>query len=340
MLAKAVSTIPVGDGLTYEPKWDGFRTIVVRERGELELASRNERPLTPYFPEVCEALAAQLPDRCVLDGEIVIAGPSGLDFEALLARIHPAASRVRRLAAETPASFVAFDLLALGDDDYRQRPFAERRAKLEDVLVNAVAPVHVTPATTDASLAADWLKRFEGAGLDGVVAKDSTLPYVEDKRVMFKIKHARTADCVVGGYRPHASKPGVGSLLLGLYDTSRHLAHVGVTATFTDAVRLELLDTMEPLRVPDGADHPWRPGGDGTRRPGPPTRWSSGKNLDFEAVRPELVCEVAYDHMQGDRFRHTTRFVRWRPDKAPTSCTYDQLEVVVPVELGTIFGAS
>ncbi len=343
MLAKAAKTLPLGEGLIYEPKWDGFRCIVFKDGEELELGSRNERPLTRYFPELVAALAARLPHRCVVDGEIVIAGPAGLDFDALLQRIHPADSRVRKLAEETPASFVAFDLLALGEEDLRQAPFSERRARLEEVLGPAGAPVHVTPATTDPARAADWFERFEGAGLDGVVAKEPGLGYLEDKRVMTKVKHERTADCVVAGFRWHKSGGGrVGSLLLGLYDQTGRLHHVGVTSSFTDRRRLELAEELAPLRA-ELAGHPWeRAGGvaeGGQRMPGAQSRWNAGRDLSFEPLRPELVCEVAYDHLQKDRFRHATTFRRWRPERSPESCRYDQLETAVPAELSEVFGS-
>ena len=356
MLAKAAKSLPEGD-LIYEPKWDGFRCIVFKDGAEIELGSRNERPLTRYFPELVEEFLARLPERCVLDGEIVIAGPDGLAFEALLQRIHPAESRVRRLAAETPASFVAFDLLAIGDQDLRNVPFSARRKRLEEALLGAGAPVYVTPATRDVATARDWFSRFEGAGLDGVIAKGAGLEYHEDKRVMTKVKHQRTADCVVAGFRWHKSGGKVGSLLLGLYDGSGRLQHVGVTSSFTDARRLELVTELEPYRVADLDGHPWGTfAGDGnasqaaaaeesgdpvaeapSRVPGAQSRWNAGKDLSFEPLRPELVCEVAYDHLQGDRFRHATTFQRWRPDRDPLSCRYDQLDTAVPSELAEVF---
>jgi ATP-dependent DNA ligase len=343
MLAKLARELPVGEGLIYEPKWDGFRCIVFRDNDELELGSRNERPLTRYFPELVAELLERLPDRCVVDGEVVITSDSGLDFDALLQRIHPAESRIKKLAAETPASFVAFDLLALGGDDLRQRAFSDRRAALEAALGKAGAPLHVTPATTDPETARDWFSRFEGAGLDGVVVKASTLTYQEDKRVMVKVKHERTADCVVAGFRWHKSGGGrVGSLLLGLYDDSGRLQHVGVTSSFTDARRKELSEELAPYRVADLEGHPWSFASEqaGRRLPGAQSRWNAGKDLSFEPLRPELVCEVAYDHLQGDRFRHATTFRRWRPDRQPDSCRYDQLETVVPTELADVFGST
>ena len=342
MLAKLCRHMPEGEGLVYEPKWDGFRCVVFRDGPELELGSRNERPLTRYFPELVESLLANLPERCVLDGEIVIAGPSGLDFDALLQRIHPAASRVRLLASSTPSSFVAFDLLALGEDDLRPAPFASRRSALEQALSGAKPPVYLTPATSDPAVARDWFSRFEGAGLDGVVAKPAELSYREGERVMLKVKHERTADCVVGGFRWHKDAGGVGSLLLGLYDEHGALHHVGVASGFAVALRKSLVDDLAPYRSEDAAGHPWEamaPDADSTRRPGSPSRWNAGRDLSWEPVAPELVCEVAYDHLQGDRFRHATSFRRWRPDRRPESCTYAQLEVAVPEELARVFGA-
>ncbi|HTX01276.1 MAG TPA: ATP-dependent DNA ligase [Acidimicrobiales bacterium] len=352
MLATLSHSLPEGEGMIYEPKWDGFRCIVFRDGDLLELASRREQPLTRYFPELTGPLRAMLPPACVLDGEIVIAGPAGLDFDALLQRIHPAASRVQVLAAATPASLVAFDLLALGADDLRRRPFRERRAQLEDLLATARAPLHLTPATTDPLVAADWFERFEGAGLDGVVAKRPDLQYAEAKRVMVKVKHERTAECVVAGFRYRSGEEAVGSLLLGLYDDEEVLQHVGVTSSFTVARRRELLAELAAYRLGPDDDHPWldaleisggsglydepasgmpaRPAG---RRPGTPSRWSAKQDLSFEPLEPRLVCEVAYDHLQGTRFRHATTFRRWRPDREPASCTYRQLDVAVPAEL-------
>lgn len=336
MLAKLVSDLPEGDDLRYEPKWDGFRSIVFRCRNELELSSRNSRPLTRYFPELVDSLAAALPQRCVVDGEIVIAGRGGLDFEALLQRIHPAESRIKRLAAETPASFVAFDLLAEGDENLCGRPFAERRIRLEALLTRHQAgdPVRITPQTTDASLAADWLDRFEGAGLDGVVAKAPDLSYQPGKRVMWKIKHERTADCVVAGFRTH-KQGGVGSLVLGLYDEGGVLRHVGVCSGFSAKRRHELVDELAPVALGGGDTHPWleAPGSGPTA-----SRWKSDADLELTPLRPSLVCEVAYDHRQGDRFRHATAFRRWRPERDARSCTFDQLEVVAPIELAEVLG--
>jgi len=342
MLAKLSRQMPEGGGLLYEPKWDGFRCIVFRDGAEVELGSRNERPLTRYFPELVESLLANLPERCVVDGEIVIAGPAGLDFDALLQRIHPAASRVRLLASATPASFVAFDMLALGDADLRSLPFTLRRSTLERALGAARPPVHITPATSNPEVARDWFERFEGAGLDGVVAKPVELAYREGERVMLKVKHERTADCVVGGFRWHKDGGGVGSLLLGLYDDQQGLSHVGVASGFAVAFRRSLVDDLAPFRLEDLEGHPWRTmiaDSEGTRRPGSPSRWNAGKDLSWEAVSPELVCEVGYDHLQGDRFRHATSFRRWRPDREPSSCTYAQLEAVVPEELAQVFKA-
>jgi ATP-dependent DNA ligase len=343
MLAKLARQLPEAPGLVYEPKWDGFRCIVFRHGDELELGSRNEKPLTRYFPELIGPLRAALPPRAVVDGEIVIAGTRGLDFDALLQRIHPAASRVDLLAETTPASFVAFDLLALGADDLRPAPFHQRRALLEKALATAPPPVHLTPATTDPAVAGDWFARFEGAGLDGVVAKRADQPYRENERVMMKVKHERTADCVVAGFRWHKSGPIVGSLLLGLYDGSGVLHHLGVTASFTMARRAELVDELAPYRLPSLAGHPWErwatPEPATGRTPGAPSRWNAKKDLSWEPLAPELVCEVAYDNLQGDRFRHATTFRRWRPDRRPDTCTYSQLEVVVPEELDAVFGA-
>jgi ATP-dependent DNA ligase len=341
MLAKLARELPEEEGLYYEPKWDGFRCIVFRDGDDVELGSRNEKPLTRYFPELLGPLRRDLPERCVVDGEIVIAGPAGLDFDALSQRIHPAASRVKLLAETMPASFVAFDLLAVDDDDLRAAGYATRRAALEKALRKAKAPVHLTPATTDPDVARDWFSRFEGAGLDGVVAKASDLPYRPGERVMLKVKHERTADCVVGGFRTHKDGGGVGSLLLGLFDDEGTLHHVGVASGFAVARRREFVDTLEPYRSGALDGHPWN-WGEGTeaggRVPGGQSRWSAGKDLSWEPLRPELVCEVSYDHLQGDRFRHATTFVRWRPDKPTSGCRYDQLETVPPEELEAIFG--
>ncbi|HET6794174.1 MAG TPA: ATP-dependent DNA ligase [Acidimicrobiales bacterium] len=345
MLAKLARQLPQGEGWLYEPKWDGFRCIVFRDGPELELGSRNERPLTRYFPELTEPLQANLPERCVIDGEVVIAGPSGLDFDALLQRIHPAESRVRMLAASTPASLVAFDLLALDGRDLRPEPLGERRRLLEEVLGGAAPPVHLTPATTDPTVAADWFSRFEGAGLDGVVAKRLDSAYREGERTMTKVKHERTADCVVAGFRWHKEGGTVGSLLLGLYDSGGALHHVGVTASFTAARRRELVDELAPYRTGSLEGHPWEAwagpaaGEGGVRRPGAPSRWNAKRDLSWEPLRAEAVCEVAYDHLQGDRFRHGTTFRRWRPDRRPESCTYEQLDTVVPEELARVFSA-
>ncbi|MHB1063811.1 MAG: ATP-dependent DNA ligase [Georgenia sp.] len=332
MLAKAVPEIP--DLGHTEPKWDGFRTIVFRDGDEVVLGSRNERPMTRYFPELVESLKASAPERCVIDGEIVMVIDDRLDFDALQQRIHPAASRVALLAGRTPASFVGFDLLALGDEALTGRPFAERRARLVEILAGAAGPVHLTPATADLEQAREWFDRFEGAGLDGVVAKALDGVYQPNKRAMFKIKHERTADCVVAGFRRHKSGDVVGSLLLGLDTDDGALQHVGVTASFSMARRKSLLDELAPYRDVDLADHPWGERADQAahqqqRRPGAVSRWSTGKDLSFVPLRPELVVEVAYDHMEGDRFRHIPSFRRWRPDRDPRSCTYDQLEEAV-----------
>jgi ATP-dependent DNA ligase len=351
MLAKAASGLPEGDGWLYEPKWDGFRALVFRDGDELYTQSRDLKPLDRYFPELATPLRAQLPERCVLDGEVVIARDGALDFGALLLRIHPAESRVRMLAAETPASFVAWDLLALGDEDLRGVPQGERRARLEAVLGGATPPVHLTPATTDRALAADWFDRFEGAGLDGVVAKRLDGTYQPGKRAMIKVKHERTADCVVAGFRWHKNGPGthVGSLVLGLYDDAGRLHHVGVTSSFTWERREALVAELAPLREGAADGHPWAEWAEwaaygsadvsGQRMPGAGSRWNRGKDLSWEPLRIELVAEVAYDHLQGDRFRHATTFRRWRPDKGPADCRYDQLETTAPFELGRIFGA-
>lgn len=341
MLAKAVSGIPDGP-LSYEPKWDGFRSIVFRDGDELEIGSRNEKPMTRYFPELVEALKENLPPRCVLDGEIVLVGVTGdrLDFDALQQRIHPAASRVKLLAERTPAKFVAFDLLALGGDDYTGRPFAERRAALEKALAGSKAPVHVTAATQDKTVAEQWFQQFEGAGLDGIVAKPLDGSYQPDKRVMFKIKHERTADCVVAGYRVHKSGPdAIGSLLLGLYKGDGGLVSVGVIGAFPMKRRQELFAELQQL-VTDFDGHPWAwaKQGEGERTPrnAEGSRWSAGKDLSFVPLRPELVVEVRYDHMEGERFRHTAQFNRWRPDRDPASCTYEQLEEPVSFDLASV----
>jgi ATP-dependent DNA ligase len=345
MLAKLAEDLPAGDDFLYEPKWDGFRGLVFREGGEIYLQSRELKPLDRYFPELIEPLARQIPERCVLDGEIVIAGPGGLDFEALLLRIHPAASRVKLLASQTPASYVAFDLLALGDEDLLERPFSERREKLEKALASAKPPIHLTPATRDLAVARDWFSRFEGAGLDGVVAKRLGSHYLPGKREMVKVKHARTADCVVAGFRWHKNGPGtmIGSLLLGLYDEEGTLHHVGITSSFSNERRRELVQELAPLREGALENHPWKEWGGmeagQQRMPGAASRWNRGKDLSWEPLRPERACEVAYDHLQGDRFRHATHFLRWRPDKDPRSCRYHQLEVTPAYELGRIFGA-
>lgn len=338
MLAKAVAAIP--PGAYYEPKWDGFRSIVFRDGDEVEIGSRNERSMTRYFPELVAGFRAQLPSRCVLDGEIVLATGSGLDFEALQQRIHPADSRVRLLSERTPASFIAFDLLSLGDDDLTTWPFHERRTALQAALAASGPPVHLTPATRDRDLAQRWFAQFEGAGLDGVVAKPAQLTYQSDKRAMFKIKHERTADCVLAGYRVHKSGPdAIGSLLLGLYTDAGILASVGVAGAFSMDRRRELFVHLQPL-ISSWEEHPWNWAAsvDGARTPrsGENSRWNADKDLSFVPLRPERVVEVRYDHMEGQRFRHTAQFVRWRPDREPTSCTYSQLEQPVSFDLADI----
>jgi ATP-dependent DNA ligase len=343
MLAKLATELPAGDGWLFEPKWDGFRAIVFRAGERLYIQSRDLRPLNRYFPDLEAPLLAGLPERAVVDGEIVIAGDHGLDFDALQLRLHPAASRVAKLAAATPASFVAFDLLAEGARDLRGRPQSERRALLELALASARAPLHLTPCTRDRATAGEWFHRFEGAGLDGVIAKHEATTYEPGKRAMIKVKHVRTADCVVAGFRRH--KHGgdlVGSLLLGLYDAAGALHHVGVTSSFTMASRRQLAKELDPLRENAIASHPWREWAiameGSVRMPGGGSRWSQGKDLSWEPLRIERVCEVKYDHLQGDRFRHAATFVRWRPDKRPADCRYDQLEVTAPAELAGIFG--
>jgi ATP-dependent DNA ligase len=350
MLAKPVDAIPAGDGWLFEPKWDGFRAIVFRDGDEVYTQSRDLKPLDRYFPELAEPLRASLPERCVVDGEIVIAAGDSLAFEALLLRIHPAESRVAMLARESPASFVAWDLLALGDEDLRERSQAERRELLERELAKPTDSVHLTPVTRDHATAQDWFTRFEGAGLDGVIAKPLDGVYQPGKRAMLKIKHQRTADCVVAGFRWHKNGPGthVGSLLLGLFDDRGTLHHVGITSSFTWDRRASLLQELEPFRERALDEHPWKEWAEwatygsadasGQRLPGATSRWNRGKDLSWEPLRTELVCEVAYDHLQGDRFRHGTTFKRWRPDKAPGDCRYDQLEVTPPFEISRIFG--
>ena len=347
MLAKPVAgfgALPAVP-MSFEPKWDGFRCIVFRDGPEVVLGSRNERPLTRYFPELVEALLRELPARCVVDGEIIIDTGGRLDFDGLQQRIHPAASRIKRLANELPASFVAFDLLALGDTDLRREPFSARRAALETALGACRAPIHVTPATEDPAQAQGWFARFEGAGLDGVIAKPLNDPYVEDKRVQFKLKHQRTADAVVAGFRRHKDGVGVGSLLLGLYDDDGRLHHVGVAASFTAKRRVEFRDLLAPYQQDALVAHPWRDWADAVahsegRLPGGMSRWNAKKDLSWEPLRAELVCEVGYSSMLAGRFRATTQFRQWRPDRTPQSCTYDQLEEPQPVELAEILGAA
>ncbi len=350
MLAKLVDDIPEAGGFFFEPKWDGFRSIVFRSQDAVYIQSRDLKPLDRYFPELHDALLERLPPGCIVDGEIVIATKDGLDFDALQLRLHPAASRVAKLAQACPSSFVAFDLLAEDAQSIMPLPQRERRARLERLLQGVSPPVYVTPVTRDRTTAVEWLKRFEGAGLDGVIAKPEALGYQPGKRAMFKIKHARTADCVVAGFRWHKSGGGlIGSLLLGLYDEAGKLHHVGVTSSFTMSRRKELADELEPLRENALAGHPWKEWADFARAdsamptqrlPGGYSRWSAGKDLSWEPVRAVRVCEVKYDHMQGDRFRHAATFLRWRDDKATADCTYAQLEVIPAFELSAIFGAT
>ncbi len=347
MLSKRIAEIPAGGAWIFEPKWDGFRALIFRDGDEILLQSRDTKSLNRYFPELMDPLRAQLPERCVLDGEIVIAKDGGLDFDALQLRIHPAASRVKMLSEQIPASIVFFDLLSVGERDLRGEPFEKRRQEMESILAGVAAPLHMTPATREVSVAEDWFRRFEGAGLDGVMAKPVTGVYEPDKRVMFKVKHERDCDCVVAGFRWHKKGEGtaVGSLLLGLFDDAGALQHVGVCASFTEENRLALVEYLAPYRQNALAHHPWKQWAElsgaepGQRMPGGQSRWSQGKDLSWEPVRPELVAEVAYEHMQGTRFRHMAHFRRWRTDKSPAECTYAQLEVVPPQELMAIFAA-
>ena len=345
MLAKRVDDIPDGDTWIFEPKWDGFRALIFRDGDDITIQSRDQKPLNRYFPELFAPLKTQLPERCALDGEIVIATSTGLDFDALQLRIHPAASRVKTLSEQIPASIVFFDLLCLGDRDLRAEPFESRRKELESLLASAKPPIHITPATRDTATAHDWFHRFEGAGLDGVMAKPIDGTYQPNKRTMLKVKHERDCDCVVAGFRWHkdAENEAIGSLLLGLYDATGALQHVGVCASFTQAKRRELVKFLEPYRANALENHPWRSWAEwmeesaGQRMPGGQSRWSQGKDLSWQPLRPELVVEVAYEHMQGTRFRHMAQFRRWRTDKPPTECTYAQIEVVAPHELADIF---
>jgi ATP-dependent DNA ligase len=349
MLSKRISELPSDGAWIFEPKWDGFRALVFRDGEEILIQSRDEKSLNRYFPELLEPLRAQLPPRCVLDGEIVIANEGGLDFEALQLRIHPAASRVKLLSEKSPASLVYFDLLCEGDRDLRREPFQNRRRELEALLSSAAPPIHLTPATLESKVASDWFARFEGAGLDGVMAKAISLPYESDKRLMLKVKHERDCDCVVAGFRWYkkGESTAVGSLLLGLFDDSGVLQHVGVCASFTKERREKLVEYLAPYRQDALADHPWKywaelgaaNGVAGHRMPGGQSRWSQGKDLSWEPLRLELVAEVAYEHMQGSRFRHLAHFRRWRTDKKPTDCTYAQLELIPPHELRAIFAS-
>ncbi len=342
MLAKRAVELPAGDEWIFEPKWDGFRTLIFRDGKEMLLQSRDLKPLNRYFPDLIDPLLAQLPERCALDGEIVIAHDGALDFDALQLRLHPAASRVKMLAEKMPSSVVFFDLLCLDNHDLRGAPFEDRRGKLESIVAAAAPPLHITPATRDRKLASDWFRRFEGAGLDGVMAKRAAGIYEPDKRVMIKVKHERDCDCVVAGFRWHkqGAETMIGSLLLGLYDDAGALQHVGVCASFIAQMRKELVEFLAPYRRNALVNHPWKAwatGGDGQRMPGGQSRWSQGKDLSWEPLRPELVVEIAYEHMQGSRFRHMAQFRRWRTDKPPEACTYAQLEVVPPLELTEIF---
>jgi len=350
MLSKRIAQLPAERSLIFEPKWDGFRALIFRDGDEVLIQSRDAKSLNRYFPELLDPIRAQLPARCVLDGELVIANDRGLDFEALQLRIHPAASRVKMLSQQSPASIVFFDLLCEGDRDLRREPFELRRKQMEAMLASAAPPLHITPATRDLEVAADWFSRFEGAGLDGVMAKPLAGAYESDKRAMFKVKHERDCDCVVAGFRWHKGGHGsaVGSLLLGLYDDDGALHHVGVCASFTQEKRRQLVDFLAPYRRDALANHPWKAWAEyegsgseaGHRMPGAQSRWSQGKDLSWEPLRPELVVEVAYEHMQGARFRHMAQFRRWRTDKQPRDCTYAQLEVVAPQELMAIFSGS
>jgi ATP-dependent DNA ligase len=349
MLAKRVEALPEGNDWIFEPKWDGFRALIFRDEDEIYIQSRDEKPLNRYFPELLDPLRSALPARCVLDGEIVIVKNHGLDFEELQLRLHPAASRVRSLSQQSPAAVVFFDVLSEGDRDLRTEPFESRRRRLENLLSSAAPPVHITPATFDSHLASDWFRRFEGAGLDGVMAKPVAGTYEANKRTMLKVKHERDCDCVVAGFRWYKKGDGaVGSLLLGLYDDAGALQHVGVCASFSAEMRLELSEFLAPYRADALVNHLWKQWAghepsaaeSGQRMPGGQSRWSRNKDLSWEPLRPELVVEVAYDHMQGSRFRHIAQFRRWRPDKSPRQCTYEQLEVVPPQEVFEIFGVS
>ena len=343
MLAKRVDELPAEGDWIFEPKWDGFRALVFRDNDEILIQSRDEKPLERYFPDLLDPLRSALPSRCVLDGEIVIVKDNELDFDLLQLRLHPAASRVNLLARQTPASFVFFDLLCHGDRDLREEPFHARRRELEALFSSAKPPIHITPATTDRVVASDWFRRFEGAGLDGVMAKPVEGTYAPNKRVMLKVKHERDCDCVVAGFRWYkkGDRTLIGSLLLGLFDDKGDLQHVGVCASFSAAKRLELAEFLKPYRKDALLNHPWKAwaehAGEVGRMPGGQSRWSQGKDLSWEPLRPELVVEVAYEHMQGDRFRHMAQFRRWRTDKKPSDCTYAQLEVVPPQELAAIF---
>ena len=349
MLARATTTVPEADGLLYEPKWDGYRCVVFRDGDEVELSSRGQKSLTRYFPELIDPIRAQLPRRCVVDCEVVVVTPDGLDFDLLGQRIHPAESRIERLSVETPASLVVFDLLALDEVDLRPMAFIERRGALVSLLADVIPPVHLSPVTDDPEVAQDWFRRFEGAGFDGVMAKRSDGVYEEDKRSVTKVKHRHSIDVVVAGYRPHKSGDGVGSMMLGLYDRpegdrAASLQHVGVASAFKAAQRPELAELLAPYRLGEGEPHPWTGWADpeqhadgGVRMPGAPNRWSAKRDHSWVPLRPELVAEVVVEQLTKGRFRHPARFQRWRSDRTPRSCTYDQVDIAAPAELFELF---
>ncbi len=344
MLAKNATKLPVGDGWLFEPKWDGFRCLVFRDGDDVQLWSRSKKTLTRYFPELLGPLRDALPERAVVDGEIILAIDGALDFDALGQRIHPADSRVQMLAQKTPTEFVAFDVLAVGDEDLRSLPFGERRLRLEALLGQAAAPIHVTPATSDAEVGRDWFQRFEGAGLDGVIGKPIADPYAEGKRTLLKLKHQRTADVVVAGYRIHKSGDGVGSLILGLHDADGQLHHIGVASSFTAKRRVELLAELEPHHIEDVEGHPWQSwleaeAHEGQRMPGAPSRWAGGKDASWIPLDASQVAEVTFNQLTAGRLRHPAKFLRWRADREPASCGYAQLYVVPPEELRQVLGA-